>query len=75
MDRYDERQIDERDYDEIDPEARRQAERVMRKRDRERLRRAGRRLPAALMDDTESGTLVCVSMLNDSVLIWRCNTV
>ncbi|KAJ3328634.1 MCM DNA helicase complex subunit [Blyttiomyces sp. JEL0837] len=52
LDRFDERDIDDEDYDEMDPEARLIAEERMRRRDREQARREGR-LPAAFLDDDD----------------------
>ena len=52
LDRYDERDLDEADYDELRPDERAGAEAVMRRRDQELARRQGR-VPAALEEDED----------------------
>ncbi len=52
LDRYDAKGLDSSEYENIDEDARRRAERLMRKRDRERARREGR-VPAAFEDEEE----------------------
>mmetsp|Transcript_9857 Transcript_9857/g.24280 ORF Transcript_9857/g.24280 Transcript_9857/m.24280 type:complete len:895 (+) Transcript_9857:158-2842(+) len=52
LDKYDEKMLDSGDYDQIDLDERRKADREMNKRDRERARREGR-VPRAFEDDEE----------------------
>jgi DNA replication licensing factor MCM2 len=55
LDRYDAEHLDNEEYDEINPESRNAAERMMRKRDLEAARAAGRAGPSVLTPVSESG--------------------
>eukprot|EP00954_Amorphochlora_amoebiformis_P027598 1386445-Amorphochlora_amoeboformis.AAC.1 len=52
LDRYDEKMLDKGEYDEMETDDRRKAERLLNKRDRERAQREGR-VPRAFDDDEE----------------------